>query len=53
MTPQDEINDREWADPKNWNGWFGAYSSKADDRIWVPKQNARMGQTLNFAHAGA
>ena len=29
------------------------YSSKADDRIWVPKRNPRMGLTLNFAHAGA
>jgi len=53
MTSQEEINDREWADPKNWDGWFGAYSSKADDRIWVPKPNAETGQTLNFAHAGA
>jgi uncharacterized membrane protein len=53
MTPRDEINDREWADPHNWDGWFGAYSSKADDRIWVPKRTAQMGQTLNFAHAAA
>ena len=53
MTPQDEINDREWADPYNWDGWFGAYSSKADDRIWVPRRTAQMGQTLNFARAPA
>ena len=53
MTSQDEINDAEWADAKNWGGWFDSYSSKADNRIWVPKRDPRMGQTLNFAHAAA
>ena len=53
MTPQDEINEREWADLKNWRGWLCFYSSKADNRIWVPKRNPRMGLTLNFAHRGA
>ena len=53
MTDQQEVNEREWADPRNWDGWFGAYCSKLDDRVWVPKQNPDMGQTLNFAHAAA
>jgi uncharacterized membrane protein len=53
MDSQDEVNTREWADPRNWRGWFCIYSSKADDRIWVPKRNPRMGLTLNFAHRGA
>ena len=53
MTPQDQINDAEWADARNWTGWLCIYSSKADNRIWVPKRNPRMGLTLNFAHRGA
>ena len=53
MTPQQTINDQEWADPNNWRAWLGTYSSKADDRIWVPKRNPNMGVTLNFAHRGA
>jgi len=53
VTPQDQINEHEWADPKNWRGWLCVYSTKADNRTWVPKRNPRMGSTLNFARAGA
>jgi uncharacterized membrane protein len=50
---QDEINEREWANPANWHGRLCIYSSKADDRVWVPKRNPAMGLTLNFAHRAA
>ena len=53
MTTQDEQNDQEWANPTNWRGPLSIYSSKADDRIWVPKRDPRTGMTLNFAHRGA
>ena len=53
VVSQDQINEQEWADPKNWRARFCIYSSKADTRIWVPKRNPRMGLTLNFAHRGA
>jgi uncharacterized membrane protein len=50
---QESINDREWADPRNWDGWLGSYRSEADSLTWVPKRNPRLGWTLNFAHASA
>ncbi len=53
MVSQDDVNDREWADERNWTGWLGTYRSTTDSRTWVPKRNPQMGWTLNFAHAGA
>lgn len=53
MTSQDDINEEEWANPANWRGPFCIYSSKSDNRIWVPKRNPSMGWTLNFAHGAA
>ncbi len=46
---QDEINDREHANPANWSWPLGFYHSDADSRVWVPKQQAWMGFTLNMA----
>ena len=53
LASQEAISDREWADPRNWEGWLGSYRSEADSRTWVPKRNPRLGWTLNFAHATA
>jgi uncharacterized membrane protein len=47
---QDEINDREHANPANWSSPFAFYHSSRDSRLWVPKQEAWMGRTLNMAH---
>ena len=48
---QDEINDREHANPANWSSPFAFYHSSRDSRLWVPKQEAWMGRTLNMANA--
>ena len=45
-----------WNNPANWShrGIFGVYFSKQDNRVWVPKANARLGWTFNLARpAGA
>lgn len=45
-----------WNNPANWShrGISGMYFSKQDNRVWVPKPNARFGWTLNLARpAGA
>jgi uncharacterized membrane protein len=47
---QDEINEREHANPANWSRPFAFYNSALDSRLWVPKQEAWMGRTLNMAH---
>ena len=47
---QEEINQREHADPANWSTPFGFYRSSRDSRLWVRKQQAWMGWTLNVAH---
>ena len=49
---QDVVDQREWEQPINWSGWFGAYSSRLDSRLWVPKRTG-IGQALNFGHPGA
>jgi uncharacterized membrane protein len=52
--PQDLIDQREWEKPANWAHWFGAYSSRQDSRLWVPKRPMTgTGWALNFAHPGA
>ena len=49
---RDEINRREWERPGNWSG--GRYSSRLDDRLWVPKRPLTgSGQALNFGHPQA
>jgi uncharacterized membrane protein len=54
VEPQGAINQREWENPLNWSGPFGAYSSKLDDRLWVPKRSMHgAGQAINVAHPGA
>jgi uncharacterized membrane protein len=54
IDPQDAINQSEWEQPANWSGWLGAYSSKVDTRLWVPKRPITgTGQALNFGHPGA
>ncbi len=48
---QDEINKAEWENPDNWTSgskWLRVYFSRKDSRTWVPKQNQRMGSTLNL-----
>jgi uncharacterized membrane protein len=47
---QHEINEREHKNPANWGSSFAFYHSKLDSRLWVPKQQAWMGWTLNLAH---
>lgn len=50
MTPQDEVDAIEHANPANWHGgWVGIYYSKRDSRAFVPKRCAAMGITINFA----
>jgi len=41
----DEINQREWSDPKNWS--CGVYCSRRDNRMMVPKCRG-FGWTINF-----
>ncbi len=48
---QDEVSQREWSHADNWR--FGVYNAPLDSRVWVPKQPAWMGWTLNFAHRAA
>ena len=44
----DEINQREWNDPKNWScGLF--YRSRTDTRMMVPKHRG-FGLTINFGN---
>jgi uncharacterized membrane protein len=51
---QDAINQREWENPLSWSGPFGPYSSKLDDRLWVPKRPMHgTGHAINVAHPGA
>ena len=47
---QQEINRREWEDPRNWRGarWLAVYASRRDTRTWVPKRVPAMGWTLNL-----
>jgi hypothetical protein len=52
---QREVNDREWNDQENWNGFwpFNLYFSKRDSRLWVPALfNSRLFSptTINFGH---
>jgi len=50
----DAINQLEWEQPVNWSGWFGAYSSRRDTRLWVPKRPMTgTGMALNFGHPSA
>jgi hypothetical protein len=35
---QDEINLDEWVNPDNWHN--GRYSSKRDNRVWVPRRSS-------------
>jgi uncharacterized membrane protein len=50
---QDAINQREWESSWNWSA-SGFYSSKADNRLWVPKRPLTgSGQAINLAHPGA
>ena len=50
---QDAINEREWSSSWNWSR-SGFYSSKADNRLWVPKRpGTGIGQALNVGHPGA
>jgi len=50
---QDAINEREWNSSWNWSA-AGFYSSKADNRLWVPKRPATgIGQAINLGHPGA
>ena len=53
MDPQELKNQQEWEQPENWTGWFGAYRSVHDNRVWVPKRDPAYGWTLNFAHRDA
>lgn len=51
---QNDVNHAEWSDPKNWgDGVMRFYFSKSDSRSWVPKQQPRLGWTLNMAHRHA
>ncbi|MDE1920372.1 MAG: hypothetical protein KGJ09_03410 [Candidatus Omnitrophica bacterium] len=45
---QQKINEDQWHNQDNWSGPF--YSSKKDDRLWVPKRNPVFGWTINFGH---
>ena len=48
------INQREWEQLANWSGWFGAYYSRHDSRLWVPKRPMiGTGMALNFGHPSA
>lgn len=51
---EDSINQWEWEQPTNWSGLFGAYSSRRDTRLWVPKRPMTgAGMALNFGHPSA
>ena len=51
---EDAINQREWEQLANWSGWFGAYYSRRDTRLWVPKRPMMgTGMALNFGHPSA
>ena len=51
---EDANNQYEWEQSYNWSGWFGAYSSTRDTRLWVPKRPITgTGMALNFGHPGA
>lgn len=50
-----EMSNEDWsaaqaeqANPDNWR--FGIYRSPRDPHVWVRKQRAEFGWTLNFAH---
>jgi uncharacterized membrane protein len=50
---QDVINQREWESSWNWSA-SGFYSSKADNRLWVPKRPVTgSGNAINLGHPGA
>ena len=51
---EDSINQWEWEQPTTWSGWFGAYSSTRDSRLWVPKRPMTgSGMALNCGHPAA
>ena len=51
---EDAINQREWEQLANWSGWFGAYYSPRDTRLWVPKRpTIGTGMALNVGHPSA
>jgi hypothetical protein len=48
---QDEINQAEWHNPENWSdNIVGAFFSKRDKRVWVPKRRPGLGWTLNLGN---
>ena len=48
---QQELNEAEWQNMDNWNGWFwDIYFSKRDSRWWVRRRKRWMGWTVNLAH---
>ena len=50
---QEEINRAEWENPENWSdNIVGAYLSKRNKRVWVPKRRAGFGWILNVGTAG-
>ncbi|MES1256061.1 MAG: DUF5808 domain-containing protein [Acidobacteriota bacterium] len=46
---EQELLDRPWADPGNWQT-LGLYRSTEDPRLIVPKRRGGIGWTLNVAH---
>ena len=47
---QDDVNEEEWRKRKNWRGGpLGIYSSKQDDRAFVPKRHPSLGVTPNLS----
>jgi uncharacterized membrane protein len=47
---QADIDQAEWADPRNWHGGIlGLYHSRRDSRAFVPKRNPAFGVTINVA----
>ncbi len=51
---QRDINQQQWNNADNWTGpvWCSIYFSKADSRVWVPKQIPALGWTLNLGRTG-
>lgn len=51
---QEDINQTEWSNPQNGSGpkLFGIYSSKTDERLWVPNRKPSWGWTINVGHPG-
>jgi hypothetical protein len=48
---QEEINRAEWENPENWSdNIVGAYLSKRNKRVWVPKRRAGFGWILNVGN---